>query len=80
MTAWVFLPGRWHAICAPVYLLTISVVVKSITISSMILVNRDREAAGELWQERFFTRASYEYLCGEAAPCPGYSKGVQQAG
>ena len=47
----------------------------------MILVNRGREAAGELWQERFFDPApSYEYLCGGAAPCPGYSKGVQQEG
>jgi putative transposase len=57
MTAWVFLPDHWHAICAPVYPLTISVVVKSIKTSSMILVNRRREASCELWQERFFDRA-----------------------
>jgi REP element-mobilizing transposase RayT len=31
LTAWVFLPDHWHAICAAVYPLTISVVVKSIT-------------------------------------------------
>lgn len=30
LTAWVFLPDRWHAICAPRYPLTISLVVKSL--------------------------------------------------
>jgi REP-associated tyrosine transposase len=40
-----------------VYPFTISVVMKSIKTSSMILVNRRREASGELWQERFFDRA-----------------------
>ena len=56
----VFLPDHWHAICGPVYPLTIFVVMKSIPLcgtSSMILVNRRREASGELWQERFFDPA-----------------------
>ena len=29
LTAWVFLPDHWHAICGPVYPLTISQVMKS---------------------------------------------------
>ena len=57
LTAWVLLPDHWHAICAPVYPLTISVVMKSVKTSSMILVNWRREASGELWQGRFFDRA-----------------------
>ena len=60
LTAWVFLPDHWHTICAPVYPLSISVVMKSIPLcgtSSMILFNRRRGASGELWQERFFDRA-----------------------
>ncbi len=50
LTAWVFLPDHWHAICAPVYPLTISRVMKSIKISSMILINRKRHASGWLAQ------------------------------
>jgi putative transposase len=57
LTAWVFLPDHWHAICAAVYPLTISVVMKSIKTSSTISVKRRREASGELWQDRFFDRA-----------------------
>jgi putative transposase len=57
LTAWVFLPDHWHVISAPVYPLTISRVMKSIKISSMILINRQRHASGELWQSRFFDRA-----------------------
>ncbi len=57
MTAWVFLPDHWHAICAPQYPLTISEVIKSIKISSTTLINRGRAASGELWQDRFFDRA-----------------------
>jgi len=57
LTAWVFLPDHWHAICAAVCPLTISVVMKSIKTSSTILVNRRREASGELWHSRFFDRA-----------------------
>ncbi|TAM80937.1 MAG: hypothetical protein EPN47_13715 [Acidobacteria bacterium] len=57
LTAWVFLRDHWHAICAPVYPLTISQVVKSIKISSTILINRRRAERGELWQARFFDRA-----------------------
>jgi len=30
LTAWIFLSDHWHAICAPVYPLTVSVVMKSI--------------------------------------------------
>jgi len=57
LTAWVFLPDHWHAICAPRYPLTISVAIKSIKMSSMILINRGRGEPGELWQGRFFDRA-----------------------
>ena len=57
LTAWVFLPDHWHAICAPVYPLTISQVMKSAKISSTILINRRRAERGELWQARFFDRA-----------------------
>jgi putative transposase len=57
LTAWVLLPDHWHAICAPHYPLTISVGIKSIKISSMILINLERGERGELWQGRFFDRA-----------------------
>ena len=57
MTAWVFLPDHWHAICAPQYPLTISEVMKSIKNSSTTLINGGRSASGELWQGRFFDRA-----------------------
>ncbi len=56
-TAWVFLPDHWHAICAPPYPLTISLVMKSIKNSSIFLINRRRGESGELWQARFFDRA-----------------------
>jgi len=57
LTAWVFLPNRWHAICGLQYPLTIPEVLKSIKNSSTILVNDGRSASGELWQERYFDRA-----------------------
>ena len=57
LTAWVFLPDHWHGICAPVDPLTISLVMKSVKTSSMILMNRRRAESGELWQARFFDRA-----------------------
>ncbi|MHB8652768.1 MAG: REP-associated tyrosine transposase [Terriglobia bacterium] len=57
LTAWVFLPDHWHLICGPVYPVTISLVMKSIKTSSMILINRRRGESGELWQGRFFDRA-----------------------
>jgi putative transposase len=57
LTAWVFLPDHWHAICAPQYPLTISEVMKSIKNSSTTLINRGRAASGELWQGRFFDHA-----------------------
>ncbi len=57
LTAWVFLPDHWHAICAPRYPVTISLVVKSVKLSSTIAINRRRTASGELWQPRFFDRA-----------------------
>jgi putative transposase len=57
LTAWVFLADHWHAICAPEYPLTVSRVIKSIKTSSTVLINRRREASGELWQSSFFDRA-----------------------
>ncbi len=57
LTAWVFLPDHRHSICAPVHPLTISLVMKSIKTSGMILTNRQRHETGKLWQGRFFDRA-----------------------
>jgi len=57
LTAWVFLPDHWHAICAPSYPVTISLAMKSVKQSSMSAINRGRGAEGELWQPRFFDRA-----------------------
>jgi REP-associated tyrosine transposase len=57
LTAWVFLLDHWHAICVPAHPLTISQVLKSVKISSTILINRRRARRGELWQARFFDRA-----------------------
>jgi putative transposase len=57
LTAWVFLPDHWHAICTMAYPLTISRVMKSIKTSSTILINKRRGESGELWQARFFDRA-----------------------
>ena len=57
LTAWVFLPDHWHAIISPPYPLTISQVMKSVKISSTILINRRRSERSELWQARFFDRA-----------------------
>jgi len=57
LTAWAFLPNHWHAICAPAYPVTISLVMKSIKTSSRFLINRRRGEASELWQPRFFDRA-----------------------
>jgi len=57
LTAWVFLPDHWHAICAPVYPRTISLLMKSFKNSSTILINRRRGERSELWQARFFDRA-----------------------
>ena len=57
LTAWVFLPDHWHAICAPVLPVSISLAMKSVKQSSMSGINRGRAAQGELWQPRFFDRA-----------------------
>lgn len=57
LTAWVFLPDHWHAICAPHPTVTIPLVVKSLKQSSTMAINRRRAASGELWQPRFFDRA-----------------------
>jgi putative transposase len=57
LTAWVFLPDHWHAICAPAHPLTISRAITSIKTSSTVLINWRYKASGELWQSRFFDRA-----------------------
>jgi len=57
LTAWTFLPDHWHAICAPVYPRTISLLMKSFKNSSTILINRRRGERSEWWQARFFDRA-----------------------
>jgi len=57
LTAWVFLPDHWHAICAPVHPTTISLAIKSVKQSSMSAINQQRGTEGEFWQSRFFDRA-----------------------
>ncbi|MGH9455640.1 MAG: REP-associated tyrosine transposase [Terriglobia bacterium] len=57
LTAWVFLPDHWHAILFPRYPATISGVMESIKVSSTRQINARRNAAGRLWQGRFFDRA-----------------------
>jgi putative transposase len=60
LSAWVFLPdpaAAGHAICAPRYPVTISLVTKSIKTSSRFLINREHGEESELWQPRFFDRA-----------------------
>jgi len=57
LTAWVFLPDHWHAICAPRHPATISLVVKSVKQSSTTAINRCRSTSGPFWQPRFFVRA-----------------------
>ena len=57
LTAWVFLPDHWHAICAPVHPTTISLAIKSVKQSSMSAINQQRGTESEFWQSRFFDRA-----------------------
>jgi putative transposase len=57
LTAWVFLPDHWHVILYPPYPLNVSQAMKAVKLSSMILINRCRGEAAELWQGRFFDRA-----------------------
>ncbi|HET9179468.1 MAG TPA: transposase [Terriglobia bacterium] len=57
LTAWVFLPGHWHAIIFPRHPLTISRVMEAIKVGSTLRVNGSRKRTGRLWQGRFFDRA-----------------------
>jgi len=57
LTAWVFLPDRWHAISFPRFPLTISRVTESIKVASTLLLNARRKESGLLSQPRFFDRA-----------------------
>ncbi len=57
LTAWVFLPDRWHVTLFPRHPLTISDTMKSIKLSSTNSLGKCRGEAGELWQGRFFDRA-----------------------
>jgi putative transposase len=57
LTAWVFLPDRWHAIFYPPHTLTISRVMEAIKDGATQRINRSRREAGVLWQPRFFDRA-----------------------
>jgi putative transposase len=57
LTAWVFLPGHWHAILFPRFPLTISRVMESIKVGSTLRINAARKERGLLWQPRFFDRA-----------------------
>jgi len=58
LTAWVFLPDHWHVIIYPPYPLSISVVLKAVKVSSMILINLARGTGAELWQGRFPSASS----------------------
>ncbi len=57
LTAWVFLPNHWHAICALQHPVTIIEVMKSIKVSSTTLINEGRSRSGGLWVGRYFDRA-----------------------
>jgi putative transposase len=55
LTAWVFLPGHWHAIVYPSFPLTISRVLEAV--GATLRINRRRGERGVLLQGRFFDRA-----------------------
>jgi REP element-mobilizing transposase RayT len=57
LTAWVFLPGHWHAIFHPAYPLTISRVMESIKDAATKRINRSRRQVRMLLQPRFLDRA-----------------------
>jgi putative transposase len=57
LTAWVFLPDHWHAILAPRYPKSLSLVMESIKVSSTRQINVRQRQRGRLWQGRFFDRA-----------------------
>jgi putative transposase len=57
LTAWVFLPGHWHAIIYPRHPPTISTVMEAIKVGSTLRINARRRESGRLWQSRFFDRA-----------------------
>jgi len=50
LAAWVFLPDHWHAICAPLYPVTISLALKSVKQSSTSAVNQHRGARPQDWR------------------------------
>jgi putative transposase len=54
LTAWVFLPGHWHAIFFPASLLTIALVMECIKVSSTFRINAARHEKRKLWQPRYF--------------------------
>ena len=54
LTAWVFLPDRWHGIFYPPYPLTISRVMEAIKDGATKQINRRRRERGALFQPRFF--------------------------
>lgn len=57
LTAWVFLPGHWHAIFYPPDPLTISRVMEAIKDGAAKRIHRRRRERGTLFQPRFFDRA-----------------------
>ncbi len=57
LTAWVVLLDLGHATCVPAYRPTISQVLKSVKVSSTILISQRRSEGGQLGQARFFDRA-----------------------
>jgi REP element-mobilizing transposase RayT len=56
-TAWLFLPGYWHAILFPRFPVCISRVMESIKVGSTPRLNASRGESGLLWEPRFFDRA-----------------------
>jgi len=58
LTAWVFLPDYWHALCAPKHPLAIAWVMKSIKTSSKNLMNRRRASTNSAKKKTLADRRS----------------------
>ncbi len=56
LTAWVFLPNRWHALIYPPHPVSISRVLQAVKVSSTVLINLRRQEAGEQGHGIFFMR------------------------
>ena len=50
LTAWVFLPDRWHAIPGPRYPLSVSRVLETLKVASTRRINARQKMSGRLWR------------------------------